>query len=517
MLVHMNPVEVAGLRAAAQKMGGDLTTNPRTGQPEAFLPFLLGMGLQGLGMSALGAGIATGLGTAAITGDLGQGALAGLGAFGGAGMGEGLSAAGGVSGATAGTAGTAGAAGTAGTAGAAGATTGAESLLNTTGQGSFGVYSQPVGAVPTPTDIAMAPGAGFTPPPGGANAFNFGPDGLMPPGAGDIPVSQAFDSTSMLPVSQQPLGYGAQGIPGLDPSVTGTSLTPTGSSMTGLKNVLSTGDTGAAAREAFMKGVGGEMGMLKYGAAGLAPYAFEQPTLEGMEKQKSLIRPFDYDPYTREFTERTPYTAPGPEYMADGGIVERNQYNYDPSTQLFSKVETPAPQSQTSQLFSNLAQNPIGKIGLAMSGLMGFPLRNQPDQPDGGLGSQLSVISKLFGGNRNEQMPRYSYSYDPQTQLFSETPRMAQGGLTGYKEGNILRGQGDGMSDEIEASIGGEQDVLLSDGEYVIPADAVAMLGNGSTDAGANRLDEMIARLRMKKYGRDKQPPEMKAESVMPI
>ena len=80
MLVHMNPVEVAGLRAAAQRMGGDLTTNPRTGQPEAFLPFLLGMGLQGLGMSALGAGIATGLGTAAITGDLGKGALAGLGA-----------------------------------------------------------------------------------------------------------------------------------------------------------------------------------------------------------------------------------------------------------------------------------------------------------------------------------------------------------------------------------------------------------------------------------------------------
>jgi hypothetical protein len=423
MLVHMNPVEVAGLRAAAQRMGGDLTTNPQTGQPEAFLPFLIGMGLQGLGMSALGAGIATGIGTAAITGDLGQGALAGLGAFGGAGMGEGLSAAGGVGTAgtagtagAAGTAGTAGAAGTAGTAGAAGATTGAESLLNTAGQGNFGVYSQPVGAVPTPTEIAMAPGAGFNPPGAGANAFNFGSDGLMPPGAGEIPVSQAFNSQSMLPVSQQPLPYGQAGIPGLDPSVTGTSLsTPTGSPMTGLKNVLSTGDTGAAAREAFMKGVGGEMGMLKYGAAGIAPYAFEQPGLEGYEGQKSLIRPFDYDPTTREFTERTPYTAPGPEY-ARGGMIQR----------------------------------------------------------------------------------------------------MAQGGLTGYKEGNILRGQGDGMSDEIEASIGGEQDVLLSDGEYVIPADAVAMLGNGSTDAGANRLDEMIARLRMKKYGRDKQPPEMKAESVMP-
>jgi hypothetical protein len=411
MLVHMNPIEVAGLRAAAQKMGGDLTTNPQTGQPEAFLPFLLGMGLQGLGMSALGAGIATGIGTAAITGDLGQGALAGLGAFGGAGMGEGLSAAGGVG--TAGTAGTA-AAGTAGTAGAAGATTGAESLLNTAGQGNFGVYSQPVGAVPTPTEIAMAPGAGFSLPPDGANAFNFGPDGLMPPGAGEIPASQAFNSQSMLPVSQQPLPYGQAGIPGLDSSVTGTSLpTPTGSSMTGLKNVLSTGDTGAAAREAFMGKVGGGSGLLKYTAAGIAPYAFEQPGLEGMNKQTSLIRPYDYDTSTREFTTRSPYVAPGPEYES---------------------IQT-----------------------------------------------------------------------------------MAQGGLTGYKEGNMLRGQGDGMSDEIQASIGGEQDVLLSDGEYVVPADAVAMLGNGSTDAGANRLDEMITRLRMKKYGRDKQPPEMKAEKVMPV
>jgi hypothetical protein len=43
----------------------------------------------------------------------------------------------------------------------------------------------------------------------------------------------------------------------------------------------------------------------------------------------------------------------------------------------------------------------------------------------------------------------------------------------------MVRGQGDGMSDEITATIEGEQDVLLSDGEYVIPADVVAMLGNG--------------------------------------
>ena len=91
MLVHMNPVEVAGLDAYTRKMGGGgLTVNPRTGQPEAFLPFLLGLGLQGLGMTALQAGLATGIGTAVATKDLGKGVLAGLGAFGGADVGAGL-------------------------------------------------------------------------------------------------------------------------------------------------------------------------------------------------------------------------------------------------------------------------------------------------------------------------------------------------------------------------------------------------------------------------------------------
>lgn len=398
MLVHMNPVEVAGLRAAAQKMGGDLTTNPRTGQPEAFLPFLLGMGLQGLGMSALGAGIATGLGTAAVTKDLGQGLLAGLGAYGGAGMGSGLSSAGEAAQAAQMTPGVgmdmANAASQVSTA------PGAMSPVQTMFEGPL--TSTPIG----PQSFAPTAGSPLMP----ADVISSGGDlGLA---SSSAPGTTAVGFTQ--PVAPPPP---------LSSAVTeGTgmalqeSLTPPGGPITGLRSVLSGGDVGAAAREGFMQGVGGEKGLLGYTAAGIAPYAFEQPTLEGMEKQKSLIRPFDYDPYTREFTEREPYAAPGPEY-ARGGIIQR----------------------------------------------------------------------------------------------------MAQGGLTGYKEGNILRGQGDGMSDEIEASIGGEQDVLLSDGEYVVPADAVAMLGNGSTDAGANRLDEMIARLRMKKYGRDKQPPEMKAESVMPV
>ena len=76
MLVHMNPVEVAGI--ASLSPTGQLTTNPVTGQPEAFLPLLFG----GLGsllkLSPLMTGVLSGVGTAAVTGDLKRGLISGL-------------------------------------------------------------------------------------------------------------------------------------------------------------------------------------------------------------------------------------------------------------------------------------------------------------------------------------------------------------------------------------------------------------------------------------------------------
>ena len=98
MLVHMTPGEVGGLQALAQSHGGSLTTNPATGLPEAnflrnILPAVLGLGITAAtgGAAApwmVGAGV--GGGTALLTGDLQQGLMAGLGAFGGAGLGSAL-------------------------------------------------------------------------------------------------------------------------------------------------------------------------------------------------------------------------------------------------------------------------------------------------------------------------------------------------------------------------------------------------------------------------------------------
>ena len=73
-----------------------------------------------------------------------------------------------------------------------------------------------------------------------------------------------------------------------------------------------------------------------------------------------------------------------------------------------------------------------------------------------------------------------------------------------YFEG-MVKGNGDGMSDEIPFSIEGQQPALLSRAEYVLPADVVSALGNGSSNAGADMLDKFMTDVREKTMGRDRQ------------
>jgi hypothetical protein len=73
---------------------------------------------------------------------------------------------------------------------------------------------------------------------------------------------------------------------------------------------------------------------------------------------------------------------------------------------------------------------------------------------------------------------------------------LGQPNLGGYSDGGrLLKGPGDGVSDSIPAIIGKKQPARLANGEFVIPARIVSELGNGSTDAGAKRLYEMMARV----------------------
>lgn len=68
--------------------------------------------------------------------------------------------------------------------------------------------------------------------------------------------------------------------------------------------------------------------------------------------------------------------------------------------------------------------------------------------------------------------------------------------IRGYADGGVVSGPGSGVADLVPGSIDGREDVRIASGEYVIPAWAVATLGDGSTEAGAKVLDAMVARLR---------------------
>jgi hypothetical protein len=91
--------------------------------------------------------------------------------------------------------------------------------------------------------------------------------------------------------------------------------------------------------------------------------------------------------------------------------------------------------------------------------------------------------------------------------------------LGGYAAGGnprLLKGPGDGMSDNIPATIAGKQPARLADGEFVVPADVVSHLGNGSTEAGAKILHEMMNKVRQARTGNPKQGKQINPHKFVP-
>ena len=89
----------------------------------------------------------------------------------------------------------------------------------------------------------------------------------------------------------------------------------------------------------------------------------------------------------------------------------------------------------------------------------------------------------------------------------------------GYAAGGeprFLSGGGDGMSDDIPATINGSQPARLADGEFVIPADVVSHIGNGSSKAGAKQLYSMMNKVRKARTGNPKQGKQINPRKYMP-
>ena len=83
------------------------------------------------------------------------------------------------------------------------------------------------------------------------------------------------------------------------------------------------------------------------------------------------------------------------------------------------------------------------------------------------------------------------------------------------KEGEIV-GAGGGMDDLIPGMIGDQQPVAVSPGEYIVPADVVSGIGDGSTDAGVQQLDGMLDRVRMERTGTTQQPAPLAKGGMLP-
>lgn len=171
-------------------------------------------------------------------------------------------------------------------------------------------------------------------------------------------------------------------------------------------------------------------------------------------------------------------------------------------------------------------QNTFGPIRLAEGGiatLVGEGSEGEvPSAPTGG-GNEKDVVVEAVRAIKGEsQNPEVAlgaflaqYGEDALRQLVDKVESGAMD-ETAQKSSGKLEGPGDGMDDLIPASIEGKEDVLLSDGEFVVPADVVSGLGNGSSDAGARALEDMMARIREARHGSSEQPAPVKKEAMLP-
>jgi hypothetical protein len=139
----------------------------------------------------------------------------------------------------------------------------------------------------------------------------------------------------------------------------------------------------------------------------------------------------------------------------------------------------------------------------------------------------VNTARSIYNAAQNPNNPMAAYGAAKNAYSFANSPMfaakgglMAGGGvadLGSYSDGGrLLKGPGDGMSDHIPATIGAKQPARLAEGEFVVPADVVSHLGNGSTDAGAKQLYKMMDNIRKARTGNPKQGKQINPDKFTP-
>jgi hypothetical protein len=175
-----------------------------------------------------------------------------------------------------------------------------------------------------------------------------------------------------------------------------------------------------------------------------------------------------------------------------------SKFNYDPNNFTPTYPTPPNPPYRAQYAAGGITQLPQDK-NYAAGGM--YP------------GSQIDKTQYAESPQTPMSMQATMASYDPETNPLTGEPttHMAKGGIAG-----LLKGRGDGMSDSIHATIANKQPARLADGEFVIPADVVSHLGNGSTDAGAKHLYKMMDKVRHARTGSKKQGKQIAAGGYLP-
>ena len=525
MLVHMSPSEVAGLQGLAMAQGGSLTINPDTGLPEAFklggffkslLPTLVGAMTGGAGLP-LYAGIAAGAATGALTNKNNRllGAITGgLGGYSGFGIGNAAKAA--------------GAAVPKSLAATAPYKGGFVNPEVATGTG-FG------GAATTGADLAQ--NANIL---NNANQFGLTNSSLAGASAG-MPIEQAL-------ATSQPIGMANV--------FNSTASTPTymGNLSTAGRGVGEIFSGNQAAIDAYTKAIGadsamGALGKTMLPVGGAAVFGgLEETDIYGKPMQRAEAE--KYDPYARldlgsDTGLRLVAKGGYIDGYATGGTVQSggirdlygtpdNQPTMSPGLggfglgrlnslageQAMTQAQTlgyaeggvaslelpdpsktaPAPENLENMIINetvktNMLENQLNNMTSNALNTGNIPTQNYAP----------GALSNIAAGMQNQPLP-------PQAS-FVQNLTSAR---TGYAKGGYLNGAGDGMSDSIPATIEGKQPARLADGEFVIPADVVSHLGNGSTKAGSKRLYAMLDKVRKARTGTKKQGKQINPAKYMP-
>lgn len=279
------------------------------------------------------------------------------------------------------------------------------------------------------------------------------------------------------------------------------------------------GLTSEAGRKAFMAaaptGTLSTAGMAV--ASGLTPEAPKAGT-----KPETYIRSYDYawnpnqeayatTPSIKDTSERRYFTPTYTAKKIEKAPADTVSYGY-----------TYLPQTNTDLLNPTLQAAGGGLMDLAKGG----DFTESPKEPQ--YGDEDARDEYAGGGDVKRPKARpligdefYKFADDRRDKSLKAAieQNFAAGGLGAARQAlapRFLSGGGDGMSDSIKANIDGKQEARLADGEFVVPADVVSHLGNGSSKAGAKKLYAMMDKIRQARTGKKQQAPAVNAAKYMP-